>query len=794
VPLHPYQLGDCLRIRDERWRVVRTDLVDDQPTVDVVGCDASNAGSRAVFLIGVERVARVPASHTPRVVRPARWRAIARRRLSEVTPRFDSLRAAAAADIRLLPFQLEPALAATHGIGCRLLIADEVGLGKTIQAGLVIAETLARTRDGHALVVAPAALRPQWSDELERRFHLVVAPLDAAAVSRTVRALGSGVNPWAACPVVVVSIDYVKRVEVLRALEALVWDVVVFDEAHQLTGLSDRAAAAHRIAARARMLVCLTATPHSGDAAAFARLTALGQLSDSAAPLLLFRRSRHDVGMPGRRRTRWLSVHSTPAEVLMHQRLLDYARLVCRQRRTGFPSARLAMSILLKRGCSSAASLARSLERRLTLLAASTDDAVGDQPGLPFDAADDEEPLAVLAVPGLSDRRLEEAMLVALLDAARSAARDERKLDALCRLLRRIPEPAIVFTEYRDTLTHVAGVLSGCRLALVHGGLTTSERRTALGDFTGGRADILLATDAASEGLNLQQRCRRVINIELPWTPLRLEQRIGRVDRIGQQRIVHATHLIARGTIEQEIVARHLTRLATAHAALSQAVSHVEDDIVAAITSTPSNIPPPPPGAHGSAPIVVADLATAAAAEVDALTFSRRLSADRPQDADGRPVITRVRRGGDPSRLWAVRLLFADLDSCVHWTTIVGISMRGGDRHAASLRRLLEVTGSDILEEVGGSLGISILGDARRFAIAGSAREREILAALTAAREQITPSTRGLFDHRRDRAASVQADILAAAARQCERRLHQLSSVLSLRLSRTELAFAVLLE
>lgn len=169
---------------------------------------------------------------------------------------------------------------------------------------------------------------------------------------------------------------------------------------------------------------------------------------------------------------------------------------------------------------------------------------------------------------GLSDPAREHALLTALAAVARCAAHDQSKLSALRRLLRRAGETAIVFTEYRDTLLHVRRVLgaSAGPVAVLHGGLTSSERAAVLRDFTRGACTVLLATDAAGEGLNLHEACRLVINLELPWNPMRLEQRIGRVDRIGQRRTVHAFHLIAGGTSEPAIASRLRARIARARA------------------------------------------------------------------------------------------------------------------------------------------------------------------------------------------------------------------------------------
>ena len=120
-----------------------------------------------------------------------------------------------------------------------------------------------------------------------------------------------------------------------------------------------------------------------------------------------------------------------------------------------------------------------------------------------------------------------------------------------------------MFTEYRDTLVRIRAALAQ-PAALLHGGLTRSERLAALADFSSGRCRILLATDAAGEGLNLQDGCRLVVNLELPWNPMRLEQRIGRVDRIGQRRTVHAVHLIGARTGETRILTRLQARIAKA--------------------------------------------------------------------------------------------------------------------------------------------------------------------------------------------------------------------------------------
>jgi superfamily II DNA or RNA helicase len=294
---------------------------------------------------------------------------MARSILATATPSSDALRspalrAPARATLAVLPFQLEPVLAVARGLASRVLIADEVGLGKTVQAGLIISELLERRPESHVLVVTPAGLRPQWQTELRERFAVEATLLDSASITR--HAAQWNGNPWSIPGVVLTSLDYVKRPEVVRGLETLVWDLVVFDEAHALAGRSDRAIAATMLAQRARTVVLLTATPHSGDDQAFSRLTSLGDFSNRF-PLLVFRRTRLDVGMVTARRTVSIRVRPTPLESEMHRTLMSYARLVWTQS-SATSGARLAMTVLTRRACSSAWSLARSVETRLRLL------------------------------------------------------------------------------------------------------------------------------------------------------------------------------------------------------------------------------------------------------------------------------------------------------------------------------------------------------------------------------------------------------------------------------------------
>jgi SNF2 family DNA or RNA helicase len=481
---------------------------------------------------------------------------------------FGQLRSAASASIDVLPFQLEPALAIVRGLASRLLIADEVGLGKTIQAALILAELQHRGWCERAIILTPAGLREQWADELSSRFRIRAAVFDAVSLGTLVSTLPAGLNPWAVEPVSITSIDFVKQPEVLRALTSLIWDLVIIDEAHQVATAAQRSAAVELIARRARHVVLLTATPHAGDESAYLSLCRTGALGTEDV-LGCFRRTRADVGQARTRRVHLLPVRLTEAEMEMHRLLAEYTRRVWQTAcARNLPELQLVATVLTKRALSSASALAFSVKRRLEVLAALPANPMA-QSGLPFDRTLDPDDDLADAVPPLPFAAFdhpgdERAPLEQILAAATRASWHERKMSALWRLLRRVREPLIVFTEYRDTLARLSEdptIRSVRQPVMLHGGLSRHERRVALHAFTSGHADLLLATDAGSEGLNLHSRCRLVVNLELPWNPIRLEQRIGRVDRLGQTRTVHAIHFYAAQTPESRVLAGLVRRV-----------------------------------------------------------------------------------------------------------------------------------------------------------------------------------------------------------------------------------------
>lgn len=563
-PLIP---GARVSARGRTWLVLERTPYSDCAAVRLRATSATAPRDRTLLtpfdrIVRTDRAPRVQAAGRRRLLHELRHAAY------EAHP-WGGLRTTARGAFDILPYQLEPAMALAAG-AVRILIADVVGLGKTIQAGLALSELAARGECFRALVACPAGVRHQWRDELTERFGLEVTFADSRWLTDRVRDLPPDVNPWALPGLYIASFDLLKRPEVLRPLEDVLWDALVVDEAHNASAGTARRTAVDAIARRARRVILLTATPHSGDPADYAALISLGAIAPDDR-LVIFRRARADVGAGPVRRSAFIAVRLSAAERQMHRLLDDYSSRVCREADArGDARARLAAIVLHKRALSSAASLHASASRRRDLLA------LAERPSsaqlvLPFA---DEDPLgdavedAVLAAPGLADAQEEQVVLERVVNSAAAAARDESKVRALIRLLRRLREPAIVFTEYRDTLERLAERLgaAGISVLLLHGGLDPAARAQTQRAFNTASA-VLLATDAASEGLNLQARCRVVIHFELPWAPGRLEQRAGRVDRIGQTRRVHEILLVACDTAERRVLAPLAARAARVSAA-----------------------------------------------------------------------------------------------------------------------------------------------------------------------------------------------------------------------------------
>jgi superfamily II DNA or RNA helicase len=613
-----FAVGDRVTVRGERWVVQEATAFGDVTLLGLSSTDNPPPQRRCCLISPFDRLLATSRESAIRATTRRRWMHHLHAHLSEMRV-FGELRAPQDAAMDILPFQLEPALALVRGHASRFLLADEVGLGKTIQAGLMLAELRQRGWCEHALIITPAGLRQQWAEELLHRFDIRAAVFDAASLASLADSLPFEVNPWTVHPVMIASIDFLKQPEVLRGLATQLWDALVVDEAHHATIASLRYDAVNALAKRARHVMLLTATPHAGDDRAYRALCAIGEVA-GGDPMLLFRRTRELAGLQRSRRVHLLPVTSTKEGVEMHRLLEGYlARLWAIAREPGKRELQLVAMVLAKRAFSSARSLATSLERRMAGLTGAID--APAQGALPFGLEDDASDEAQLPFAPAFERMDEElAVVQRLIHAARQAQSGERKMHVLRRIVRRVSEPLVIFTEYRDTLDAIQDAIGDLRrVTMLHGGQTAHERRQSVHTFTSGGADVMIATDAGSEGLNLQGTCRLVVNLELPWNPIRLEQRIGRVDRIGQARTVHAINLFAEGTAERTVLASLLRRI--------DRIRMSEIEIAASVISQSE---PPTRSAPAETFTRAVDLGSEARTAAQQIAGVRRFSAVRP--------------------------------------------------------------------------------------------------------------------------------------------------------------------
>ena len=630
--------GSLVTVRGQRWLLTRAQRFDACTVLTLEGRDRGNAMERAQVIDPFDRPRPVSSGSLER----RRRHVVIKRALAAIHEALPAggLWTAAAARIDLHAYQLEPALAAIGG-ATRLLLADAVGLGKTIQAGLILAELLQRGWIERALIVCPAGLRETWRRELDDRFGIAGAILDQRAIAERVAAFPPGINPWLAGRIAIVSIDFVKRDEVIAALAGVPVDLLIVDEAHHLAPGTDRGAAVAALASRSGWCVLVSATPHSGDRAAFEYLTGVGEQSDD---LVIFRRTRRDAGLAYARRTHFLSVRPRPEERDLFQAIELYSRAIWIGRGQDDHVARLVAITIARRASSSAAAIERTLRRRRALLGtAPADPAQSPLPWEEMDEADGDDADAVLAAQGLGNLDNERDVLERLIELASRCA-SGTKMRRLLRLLSRINEPAIVFTEYRDTLDAIVAAVRGSyRVSSIHGALPRESRTAIVDAFNRGAFDVLVATDAAGEGLNLQHRCRLVVDFELPWNPLRLEQRVGRVDRLGQRRVVHAVRFFHSGSIEEDVLERLALRRRRAEQDLDRAIS--ERDVAAAVF-TGDNV------VGSDLPAIRSTAVASAKAEIARITNQRRFlecsgSPDRcwtpPRRSDWRRLVV-VRR------------------------------------------------------------------------------------------------------------------------------------------------------
>ena len=500
----------------------------------------------------------------------------------------------ARAGLRLFPHQMATLERALKMNPVRIAICDEVGLGKTITAGAIFAEMKARGRARRAVVVAPKGVQLQWVAEMADRFGEDFVRVGPEGVP-----VDSGVDPWRAFDQVVCRLDAVKplrrragwsseQVEAhnaarFRAVVDAGWDMVIIDEAHHVAGSSDDVARyrlAVELADAAPHVLLLSATPHSGKSDGFRRF--LGLLDDgfvqgrpvrraTVAPLVARTEKRRAVDQVGRAlfRPRETTLRVAPyterdSERELYEAVTEYVRSGWdAARREGRRSAGFLVLLMQRLMASSTAAILAALEKRSAALGER-----GEQLVLFVDLDEDwadltgEEQYQALAEARGPAWETERAEVSGLLSLARDAAAGaDAKVGAFFGLLGELrrseqdPDVKIlVFTEFISTQNMLLDLLeaAGVTAVAINGSMSLSERMLAQEAFRE-HAQVLVSTDAGGEGINLQF-AHVVVNWDLPWSPSRLEQRIGRVDRIGQVNTVRAFNLVCEHSVEARVL------------------------------------------------------------------------------------------------------------------------------------------------------------------------------------------------------------------------------------------------
>jgi len=492
----------------------------------------------------------------------------------------------------------------------RFLLADDPGAGKTIMTGLLLKELKYRGLVRRTLIVVPGHLKDQWLREMKERFGETFTIVDRSVMNAT-----WGRNVWRDQAQIITSMDFAKQEDVMIALSESQWDLIVVDEAHKMaayrygakTSKTERYRFGETLSRLSHFLLFLTATPHRGDPenfrlfldllepGLFANTEMLAESVQHQDNPLFLRRLKEDLrDFEGRplfppRHVFTKTYRLSEDEKRLYNAVTEYVEksynraLAAEKRNVAF-----ALLILQRRLASSVRAVRRSLERRKVRLeellelgkwlserGTIDEDALEDAPEAERLRQEQDLVERLTAAETREELQAEIETLGTLVRLAREAEKheSETKLSELRKVmsderLQQTKEKLLIFTESRDTLDYLAEKLQGWGYAVVtlHGGMNLEARIRAEHEFRE-HAQVMVSTEAGGEGINLQF-CALMVNYDIPWNPNRLEQRMGRIHRYGQQKEVHIYNLVAVDTREGAVLAALFERLTSIQAAL----------------------------------------------------------------------------------------------------------------------------------------------------------------------------------------------------------------------------------
>lgn len=543
-----YAPGMRLIIRDEEWMIKKIDTNEiGEQALNCIGISPLVKDKEAIFLTDLEKIEAVDPTkvklvkdESPRYTKSllyleSQWR--------QKNPTDKNIHIGHKAAMDLMPFQLEPTKISLNRTRCRILIADTVGLGKTLEAGILMSELIIRGKGKRILVVTSKSMMTQFQKEMWNRFTIPLIRLDSHKIQKIRASLPSNYNPFFYYDKVIVSIDTIKRdVEYRTHLENAYWDIIVIDEAQGVAERGSRDSQRSRLANilkdRSDTMIMLSATPHDGRAKSFASLMNMLDPTAIANPEeytkdevkgLCIRRFKKDVkdqmGSKYLERTvNLVSCEASPKEEVVFDIFAQMQLDMDTSKPKG--TGQLFKTSLEKSLFSSPKACLKSVEERLKKLRHKYPDG--------------------------------EIKDIALLEELRDALaliepRDFSRYTSLLELLRSkeynwnpktVDDRIVIFTERIETMKLLSKQLredlhmSDKQIIEISGGMTDMEQQRVVEEF--GRTEapvrILVASDVASEGLNLHYLSHRLIHFDIPWSLMVFQQRNGRIDRYGQEK------------------------------------------------------------------------------------------------------------------------------------------------------------------------------------------------------------------------------------------------------------------
>ena len=615
-----------IRARGLMWHVVEVDSAADRQRLSLRCAEGDMVGLTWELYVPPEQIELVNEVLDPECPAPlSLWRLMHQARALNELPGEMTFVARQPGRIRVEPYQLVPLMRALDMPRPRLLLADGVGLGKTIQAIIIAAEFIARRRAHRILIVTPSGpLLSQWEQETRLRFGLKFTPISNAAELWDIRRANElGSNPFDSVSLCITSLDFAKQDHVLEELGRCAWDLVIIDEAHHCVGFGPRVSqeATYRrrlaevLARRSDGLLLLTATPHDGQDAHFASLIALldPSLVDGAGGFLgrdyrhhVIRRMKTHIRDPHTGVPLFRERHVVHVKVDVggteHEAVRDFHRalsafVVPRIRRRPGTDDTLAFVSLLKRSVSTITACLETLRvviERLARLASGDVETKAAQHeraralrawrrrAARFGTlgAEDEASRDALEVQSMAEAlRVEpDNEMARLIQLGVAAEPDDPKLSAVILEVQliRLAHPRaniLVYTEYTDSQVAAARALRAARgiegdFLSIGGQDDDQARADAAERFAAIDGQILISTDSLAEGLNLHSRCFHLIHLDLPYNPNRLEQRNGRIDRYGQSHRPEIRYLYIPGTFEESLLLHLIAKYEKARSAL----------------------------------------------------------------------------------------------------------------------------------------------------------------------------------------------------------------------------------